>query len=275
MIDGHVREGAFLSGPGSLTFVLHHTLLTGLGGLAIAMAAHNFRFDLSPREAMLAGGLLGAGAGFGLSAWWQFNHWIGLPMANFGIANSVMGGMLFAGIGHALTRDATTLAVLSLLGGQTGAWLTTTLGGGEMSMSDGLFIASGGAWAMVYSALLLAIISTSNSASIAPGGWLDTLLIAPGAGAGLMALAGLKFDPTSSQILRADIFGAGVGGAVLMLSALVLGRFDIPTPYVLALLSSAGAIATVSLLWEEAADRPETALYRDPEKDRPYRNVWW
>jgi hypothetical protein len=66
-----------------------------------------------------------------------------------------------------------------------------------------------------------------------------------------------------------------VGGAVLVLSALVLGlRFDIPTPYVLSLLSSAGAIAAVSLLWEEAAEKP-VALYRDPEKDRPYRNVWW
>ena len=37
MLDGHPREGAFLSGPGSLTFVLHHTLMGGVGVLATQM----------------------------------------------------------------------------------------------------------------------------------------------------------------------------------------------------------------------------------------------
>lgn len=34
MLDGHPREGAFLSGPGSAIFLTHHTLMLGLGGLA-------------------------------------------------------------------------------------------------------------------------------------------------------------------------------------------------------------------------------------------------
>lgn len=37
MLDGHPREGAFLSGPGSFTFIMHHTLMTGLGVLATQM----------------------------------------------------------------------------------------------------------------------------------------------------------------------------------------------------------------------------------------------
>jgi hypothetical protein len=274
LLDGHLREGAFLSGPGSLTFVLHHTLMLGLGGLA-TQVAHNqgIRFDLSSREAMLAGTLIGAGLGFGFSAWWQFNHWIDLPTANFGIVNSVFGGMMFAGLVDLMTNDAAGIAWSAVGGAALGGWLTAGLSGGQLPMNKGLLITSGGGWAMAYTALLMAIIGvsspTKNFAAAADG-----LLIAPGIGAGLMALASLKYNPTSAQILRADVFGAGVGGAVLLLSALVLGNFNIATPYVLALLSSAGAITAVSLLWEEAAERPQ-ALYRDPAKDRPYSNVWW
>ena len=78
LLDGHVREGAFLAGPGSLTFVLHNTILGAAGGLVTQGLAGADKFDLSrgSRERMLAGTLVGAGLGFGLSAWWQFNHWI-------------------------------------------------------------------------------------------------------------------------------------------------------------------------------------------------------
>ncbi|MFZ5468358.1 MAG: hypothetical protein ACOZIN_02875 [Myxococcota bacterium] len=272
MLDGHPREGAFLAGPGSLTFVLHHTILLGAGGLATQIANRGFQLDLASREAMLAGTLIGAGLGFGVSAWWQFNHWIDHPAATFGIVNSVTSAMFFTGLVDLFSNDPTLLTWTALLGAELGAWLTATIGGGEMPLHHGLLIASGGAWALLYASLLLAIIGTSSTTPD-PTGVVNTLLIAPGIGAGAMALATMRYSPTTAQILRADVFGAGVGGAVLLLSALVLGNFKIPTPYVLSLLSSAGAIAAVSLLWEESAERP--ALYRDPEKDRPYRTVWW
>ena len=274
MLDGHLREGAFLSGPGSLTFVMHHTLMLASGGLATQIAGKGFSLELSSREAMLAGTLIGAGIGFGFSAWWQFNHWIGLPVANYGIINSAISGMFFTGIVNLMSTDPQVLTWTAVVGAELGAWLTATVGGGDMPVNKGLLMTSGAGWAFVYSALLLAIIRTSGTPT-SGSGWVDTLLMAPGVGAGLMALATLKYNPTTAQILRADVFGAGVGGAVLLLSALVLGRFDIATPYVLSFITSAGAIAAVSLFWAEAAERPEQALYRDPERDRPYRNVWW
>ena len=274
MLDGHLREGAFLSGPGSLTFVLHHTLMLATGGLATQSVGEGFSFDLTHRTAMLAGTLIGAGLGFGFSAWWQFNHWMGLPVANYGIINSLISGMFFTGIVNLMSNDPQVLTWTAVAGAELGAWLTAVVGGGDMPVTKGLLMTSGAGWAFVYSALLLAIIRTSGTPT-SGSGWVDTLLVAPGVGAGLMALATLKYNPTTAQILRADVFGAGVGGAVLLLSALVLGRFDIPTPYVLSFITSAGAIAAVSVFWAEAAERPEQALYRDPERDRPYRNVWW
>ncbi|MFL5321062.1 MAG: hypothetical protein ACJ790_15490, partial [Myxococcaceae bacterium] len=138
----------------------------------------------------------------------------------------------------------------------------------------GLLMASGAGWGAAYAALLMAIIGNSGQKP-APGTVFDVIGMATGIGAGAMALTTLRYDPTSNQILRADIFGAGVGGAVLVLSALVLGGFDKPTPYVLSLLSATGAIAAVSLLWEESAEKNPAAIYRDPELDRPYRRVWW
>lgn len=273
-LDGHRREGAFLSGPGSLTFVLHHTFMLAAGGLATQIASHKFDFGTSSREAMLAGTLIGAGVGFGVSAWWQFNHWVDTPAANFGVINSLITGMALTGLVDLLSNDPTMLTWTALIGAEVGAWLTATLGGGEMPLSKGLFIASGGAWAVVYCALLLGILGASGTSSRAETA-VDALLIAPGVGAGILSIAGLRYSPTSAQILRADLFGAGVGGVVLLLSALVLGRFDIATPYVLAMLSSAGAIAAVSIFWEEAAERPDVALTRDPAKDRPYSTVWW
>lgn len=271
ILDGHPREGAFLAGPGSLAFVLHHTLLLGVGGLATQIAAHGFNLNLATREAMLAGTLIGAGLGFGVSAWWQFNHWLDQPVANFGIVNSLIGGMLVTGLVDIFSDDPTALTWTAVLSTELAAWLTTTLGGGEMPLSHGLLIASGAGWAMAYAALLLTIIGTS-SAMPSASAITDTLLIAPGLGAAAMAMTTMRYSPSSAQVLRADAFGAGVGGAVLLLSALVLG-FGNTTPYVLALVSSAGAITAVSLLWEESAERK--SLYRDPAKDRPYRNVWW
>jgi hypothetical protein len=273
-LDGHVREGAFLSSPGSLTFIFHHTLLLGVGGMMTQMVANGFNFkDGGSRQAMLAGLLIGAGLGFGASAWWQFNHWLGWPVANYGIVNSVLGGMFWAGFMDLVSSDKTLLTWGTVLGAELAGWLTAVIGGGEMSTAAGLLITSGAAWFATYTALMLAIVAfTGNGSNIKAG--IDTLLMTPGIGAVVMSLATLKFHPTSTQILRADLFGVGAGAAALLISVLFLGRFDTPTPYIMAMVASAGAIATVSLLWEEAADRPN-ALYRDPEKHRPYRNVWW
>ena len=104
--------------------------------------------------------------------------------------------------------------------------------------------------------------------------WADTLLMAPGIGAGALAMATMRYNPTSGQILRADLFGAGVGAAVLLLSGLVLGGFNQPTPYVLSFLGSAGAITTVSLLWEESVDRHGRFFGRLSLQGQPYKGYW-
>jgi hypothetical protein len=59
---------------------------------------------------------------------------------------------------------------------------------------------------------------------------------------------------------------------VLLISGLVLGGFNQPTPYVLSFLGSAGAIATVSLLWEESVDR--TAIPSGYRSKAPYKGYW-
>jgi hypothetical protein len=144
-----------------------------------------------------------------------------------------------------------------------------------MPLNEGLLIASGGYWGLTYAALLLAIIRTSGNAGGSLGAAADVLLIAPGIGAGALALLSMRYHPTTAQVLRADIFGTGAGLAVLLISILVLGDpIHNSTPYILSLLGSAGAITAVSLLWEEAAERPN-AIYYDPEKHRPYNTVWW
>jgi hypothetical protein len=273
ILDGHVRYGAFLSGPGSLTFIAHHSIMGALGGFFTQGFARGFSFERSSREAMLAGTLIGAGLGFGASAWWQFNNWIDKPMGYFGIGNSVIGGMFVGGFMDMLTRDPSLLTWSAFIGAELGAWLTATLGGGQLPLDDGLLVASGGGWGLLYGALLLAIIHFSGS-KISGKTWRDSLLMAPGIGATALALATMKYNPTPSQILRADLFGVGVGAVVLLLSGLVLGGFDQPTPYVLSFLGSAGAIATVSLLWEEAAERPGLAS-NGPGRSKAYRCVWW
>ncbi len=273
VLDGHVREGAFLAGPGSLTFVLHHSIMGFVGGLATQGISTRFALDsVGNREQMLAGSLIGAGLGFGVSAWWQFNHWLDKPVAYFGIVNSMASGMFMAGLIDLVSDDALLLTWTAFLGAQLGAWLTTTLGGGEMPLNKGLLMTSGGGWGLIYGALFLAILKTSGT-QVTTAGVTDTLLIAPGLGAGLMALATMRYNPTSNQILRADLFGAAVGGGVLLLSALVLGDFGTSIPYVLAMLSSAGAMATVSILYEEAAETPPAAM--GPTMKRKYNTVWW
>jgi hypothetical protein len=273
ILDGHLRYGAFLSGPGSLSFILHHSVMGALGGFFTQGIANGFSFERSSREAMLAGTLLGAGLGFGSSAWWQFYNWVGKPMGYFGIGNSIIGGMFAAGFVDMLTRDASALAWASFLGAELGAWLTATIAGGQLPLDDGMLVASGGGWGLIYGALLLAVVHFSGS-KISGKTWTDSLLIAPGIGATALALAAMKYNPSPAQILRADIVGVGVGAVVLLLSGLVLGGFDQPTPYVLSFLGSAGAIATVSLLWEEAAERPGLARL-GPGRSKPYRCVWW
>ena len=64
---------------------------------------------------------------------------------------------------------------------------------------------------------------------------------------------------------------------MLLLSGLVLGGFDQPTPYVLSFLGSAGAITTVSLLWEESVDRTAVpaGTLGARSSSKPYKNVWW
>jgi len=274
LLDGRPRQGPFLSGPGSLTFVMHHSILGAMGGLFTQGFAQEFKIDRDSREAMLAGTLIGAGLGFGASAWWQFNHWVDRPLGYFGIVNSVVGGMFLGGFMDLLADDRDVLAWSSFVGAELGAWLTAIIGGGQMPLNHGMLVASGAAWGLAYSALMLAIVHFSNT-DIRGKTWADTLLIAPGIGAGALAIATLRYNPTSGQILRANMFGAGVGAFVLLVSGLVLGGFDQPTPYVLSFLGSAGAITTVSLLWEESVDRTAvpsgTAGYKSK---KPYKGLW-
>lgn len=293
MLDGHPREGAFLSGPGSLTFVLHHSLMMGLGGLATQMIPRiadarclnggspadcvpdNSRWtNADARVAYLAGALVGGGIGFGASAWWQFNHWMSPRAANFGIVNSFFGGAFFGSVADLISgHDAAAIAWSTVIGNSVAAWLTTIVGGGELAMNKGVLIVSGGAWAMIYTSLILAIISTSGGGSIGRGG-LDAVMLTSAIGAGAMALATLKFNPSTAQILRADAFGVGAGGVVLLLSALVLGAnfTTSPVPYILGGLTAIGAKTVVSLLWAEAAENPQQVLA--PARDRKYRSVW-
>jgi hypothetical protein len=274
ILDGRPRQGAFLAGPGSLAFILHHTIMGAAGGLATQGISTRFDFGLGSREVMLAGTLIGAGLGFASSAWWQFNHWVDHPMAHFGIVSSVVTGMFFTGLVDITTNDPLALAWTAFVGAEIGAWATAIIGGGQMPLNHALFLASGAGWGLAYGALFMAILGTSGT-SISTSTIIDSVLIAPGIGAGLTALATLRYSPTAAQVLRADLFGAGVGGAVLALSALVLGSFSIATPYVLAFVSSVGAITAVTLLWEESAERPIARSVTPLPPKRPYRNVWW
>lgn len=325
MIDGHPREGAFLSGPGSLTFLLHHTLMTGIGTLATQLvpraidaaparpASYDNRMmvdvpasgcdpanlqasiDRKPdaykgvmscpeivtgegaRLAYLTGTLLGAGVGFTSAAIWQFNNWISHRSANFGIISSLIGGMMLGGFTDLVTGhgDASATMWMALIGQSAGAWLAAIVGGGDIALNKATLIVSGAGWAAIYTALIVAIIATTGG-SITPRGAIDAVMLMPAFGAGLMALATLKFNPSTAQIIRANIFGAIVGGAVLALSGLLLGPAtgftQSPVPYILAGVGAIGAKTLVSLLWADAAENPTTT---GVGSDRKYRNVWW
>jgi hypothetical protein len=215
--------------------------------------------------------------GLGVSSWYQFNNWLDAPVANFAIINSLVTGMALTGV-VSLVPDASALALATagFIGAELGAWLTVVLGTGELPLNHGLMMASGAGWGLAYGGLLMAILATSGNQVKSSRDLIAPLLIAPGLGAGIMALSTMRFNPTSTQVLRADAFGAAVGGGVLLLSALVTGGFHQPTPYILGGLSSMAAMAVVSLLWEEAAERPDTIVSSGRRtKGRPYTNIWW
>ena len=146
---------------------------------------------------------------------------------------------------------------------------------GDLPVNDGLLVASGGLWGLIYGGLLSGIINFAGTPSHDAGLILAPALLGSGIGAGLMALATLRYHASVAQILRADAFGAGVGAAVLVLSAIVIGSVQTPTPYVLGMVSSMAAIAAVSIFWEESAERPRTGLIQLGKHGEPYRNVWW
>lgn len=273
MLDGHPREGAFLSGPGSLAFILHHTLLGLTAGVATQLFPRvlhsssdvrscNDRIEVSAcaqgaRLAYLGAGLVGAGVGFASSAVWQFYNWMSERTAYFGIATSIMGGMFGAGLTNLIVNDASATSWGAWAGALAGAWLLAVIGGGDLPMNKGILLVSGGYWALFFTGMIVAIVATTNKnvGDTRPG--IDAMLMAPAIGAGAMALALLKFNPSSAQVLRADLFGTAAGLAVLLISGLVLGpNFAHPVPYILSGVAAAGAIATVSLLWAEAAENP-------------------
>jgi hypothetical protein len=221
---------------------------------------------------MVVGTILGAGLGFGASTWWQFNHWVGLPAAEFSIVNSVFGGMLFTGLANVATHDRTFMAWAGFFGAELGAWLTMVLGTGDLQLNDGLFMTSGGLWAMAFSGLILAIIGNSG-VKLTSDGVASTLLITPGLGAAAAALATLRWHPSTPQVLRADAFGAGIGGAVLLISGFLLG-FNSPVPYILTLATSATAITLVSIFWEESAERIVRMPISGRTDRKRYASVW-
>ncbi len=330
MLDGHPREGAFLSGPGSVTFLLHHTLMTGVGVLATQMVPRaidaapafpaaldrNGKLDVpgggcaldsaglpsdpryatsgvagakvatcsdivtgeGARLAYLTGTLIGAGLGFTSAAIWQFNNWISHRSANFGIISSFIGGMLLGGFTDLVTGhgDAYATAWMTMIGSSAGAWLAAIVGGGDIALNKATLIVSGAAWAAIYTALIVAIVATTGG-NITMRGGIDGVMLMPAFGAGAMALATLRFNPSVGQIIRANIFGAAVGGAVLLLSGLLLGPATgftrSPVPYILAGVGAIGAKTLVSLLWADAAENPGSV--GGGSSDGKYRNVWW
>jgi len=281
MLDGHPREGGFLSGPGSFTFILHHTLMTGLGGLATqliprALANDPLHFsDEGARLAYLGTGLGGAALGFAGSAIWQFTHWMGETTANTGIITSFFGGMLLGGFADLVTPDLYAVAWMTVIGNTVGAWLLAIAGGGDLAVNKAALVVSGGLWAAIYTALIVGIIASTGGALNGRNA-ADVIMITPALGAGALALAALKFNPSTTQIMRANLFGLGAGALFLLVSALVLNaHFNSPVPYILGGVGAIGAQTLVSLLWADAA---EAAPPMTPGGLQPARSQgipWW
>jgi hypothetical protein len=282
LLDGHVRSGPFLAGPGSFSFILQHSLLGAMGGFGTQLISARYDFARG-KEGILIGTLLGAGIGFGISTWWQFTHWMDAPVGIFSIANAVYAGMLAAGMVDVFSTDSTALAWASFVGAELGSWLTAIIGGGELRLADGLAMVSAGGWTASLGALIMATLATSGGTPPTSKSVVDMLLVTPGLGAAAMAVALTQIRPSAAQVLRADVSGASLGAIVLLVSGLILG-FDTPTPYVLTMLSAAGAITAISLFWVEAAEKsPDGAAARSPNSivsrgrplARPYSNPWW
>lgn len=301
MLDGHPREGAFLSGPGSLTFILHHSLMTGLGLLstqmipraiegALLMPQDSTKWTNADARGLYLLGALGGGAlGFIGSAIWQFTHWMSHRTANFGIINSFFGGALLGGFTDAVSAKvdptvpesvsrAYAVAWMTVIGNSLGAWLTAIIGGGDLPLNKGLLITSGGAWAGIYTALIVAIVASLGGLPSARGA-MDAIMITPAFGAIAMALATLKFDPSVGQIMRANLFGAAAGASVLLISGLAMGPnpmagnrwFSHFLPYLLSAVAAIGAKTVVSLLWVEAAATPKASL---TQRERMLEVLW-
>lgn len=313
MLDGHPREGAFLAGPGSFNFILHHTLWGAVGALSTQMAPrlqveilrgrdfntgevtdgdtvlpglspmgacatttpapdYCFAGDADDRAAYLTSGLVGLGLGFASSAIWQFTHWLDKPAVTGGFLHGLFAGLFFAGFSGFFTGDGAAIAWASFLGSEAAMWTSIILGGGELPTNKVLFISSGAFWATAFVGFLLGIINTSGAGADTRTS-LNVLMLAPGIGALATGLFSLKYSPSITKVLRADLFGVLAGAAVYLVSALVLGaKFLSPVPYVLAPIASAGAITLVSLLWADSAESPATpadgaAKARDP--------FWW
>jgi hypothetical protein len=288
MLDGHPREGAFLAGPGSLAFIVHHTLW-GTGGALATQMVPRFQgltiiptlrlldeaignttptctdpnqadicsaADADDRTAYLTAGLIGAGVGFASSAIWQFTHWLDRPAVTAGFLHGLFGGLFFAGFSGFFTTDATGISWASFIGSEAAMWASIILGGGELPTNKVLFISTGAFWATAFVGLLLGIIGTSGGGADVRT-TLNVLMLAPGIGALATGLFSLKYSPSIAKVMRANLFGVLAGGAVFLVSGLALGvKFDSPVPYVLAPIASAGAITLVSLLWADAAESP-------------------
>jgi len=270
-------------------------LMGGLGVLATQMVPRIYLYNNDPkghqfcgttqdcligddaRLAYLAGTLIGGGVGFAAASFWQFNNWIDNTSANFGIINSFIGAAFFAGFANVFSKDASVVSWLGLVGGEAAAWITAIVGGGTIPFNKVLLIESGAFWALVYTALICAIVATNGGASNVQSG-IDALLITPAIGAGALALATLKFNPSTDQIWRADLFGSAAGIAALLISALFLNPATAfaksPVPYILSGVFAAGGITLVSLLWADAAaPQQRDSIYYDP--DRHKVSVWW
>ena len=134
ILDGHLRYGAFLSGPGSLTFILHHSLMGALGGFFTQGFANGFSFERSSarpcwRARSSARGSASARRRGGSST----TGWTS-RMGNFGIGNSVIGGMFPPASWTCSRAIRPRWPGRPSSGAELGAWLTATITGGQLPL---------------------------------------------------------------------------------------------------------------------------------------------